>query len=186
MRTMLLFLILALAACGGNDPVADKGTTLPDNMVGDAPGAGLAAPANAAAAETSAEAALPPPTDGMAWQVDRAAHAARFGPTGSAAMAAMPLTIDCAVPRTMRLVRGEAPSSGKATLSFTGNGHVASLVVNAINSTYLGIASGDTLRAIARTFNGPAPVEATVGEAGDLRLPSTPAIRQFLGSCARG
>lgn len=185
MRTIPLFLILALVACDGNDPVADKGGAPPDNMVGDAPSAGLATPANAAAAETEAAAATPPPTDGMAWRVDGARRIARYGPSGGD-MAAMPLAIDCAEPGTMRLLRGEAPSSGKATMSFTGNGHVASIEVAASGSTYLGVARGDTLRGIARTFDGPAPVEATVGDAGDLRLPATPDIRRFLATCARG
>lgn len=186
MRTMPLFLILALAACGGNDPVADKGVSPPDNMVGDAPGAGLATPANAAAAETVDSAALPPPTDGMAWQVDSARRMARYGPSGGGGDMAAMLAIDCTVPGTMRLLRGEAPSSGKATMSFTGNGHVASIEVAASGSTYLGVARGDTLRGIARTFDGPAPVEATVGDAGDLRLPATPDIRRFLAICVRG
>lgn len=183
MRTLIILAMVGLAACGGNDPVADEGSAPPDNLVGDAPGARL--PVNAAAAERRDDAALPPPTDGMVWQVDAKARVARFGPAGQSAMPANPLTLECAAPG-MRLTRGEAPSSGKATLSFTGNGHVASVEVTARGAAYRGDARGDTLRAIVRTFDGPAAVDATVGDAGDLRLPSGPDIRGFLIGCATG
>ncbi len=176
---------MALTACGGNDPIADNGVLPPDNVVGDASATGLAAPANSAAAEAYDAAALPPSTDDMVWRIDAAARTARFGPAGTTEMAAMPLTIECAAPG-MRLVRADAPGSGKGTLSFTGNGHVASVEVTAGGSLYRGDARGDTLSAIVRTFDGPASVEATVGEAGDLRLPSPPELRRFLRTCSPG
>lgn len=192
MRSKFIVAMLGLAtfgfgltACGGDDPVIDNGMSPPDHMIGDAPGAGMAAPANAADAERHDDAALPPLTDGMVWQIDAAARVARFGPAGQSAMPATPLSVECAAPG-MRLVRGEAPSSGTATLSFTGNGHVASLEVTARGAAYRGDARGDTLRAIVRTFDGSEPVEATVGDAGDLRLPSSPELRGFLAGCTRG
>ena len=79
MRSKFIVAMLGLAtfgfgltACGGDDPVVDNGISPPDHMIGDAPSAGMAAPANAAAAERHDDAALPPPTDGMVWQIDAA------------------------------------------------------------------------------------------------------------------
>ena len=67
-RTLLSFAALAaLSGCGKPSPVADNAAAPPDEMVGDAAADGLDAPANAAAAETEQQAAVPPPTDQMAW-----------------------------------------------------------------------------------------------------------------------
>ena len=64
MLTPLSFALLLLA-CGKTDPVADNAVAPPDGLVGDASATGLAAPANAAAAEAAQQAALPPASGGL-------------------------------------------------------------------------------------------------------------------------
>lgn len=183
---------LALLACQGKDgPVADEAVTVPDNALGDASATGLAAPANAATAEAVDAAALPGATDGMGWHYDASRRIASFGPmSGTGAMPAQ-LTFECRAAgsgRQLVVTRADAPTSGKGTLSFTGNGHVASIAMKAeregaSGSIWRGIASGDEMRAIGRTF-GAAPVEANVTGASDLLLTAGPIPARLFTACA--
>lgn len=56
---------IALLACSKTDPVADNAIAPPDDLLGDASASGLAAPANAAAAEADRQAALPAAAGGL-------------------------------------------------------------------------------------------------------------------------
>ena len=185
---MLLFACLLVAACGKTDPVAKNAAAPPDNMVGDAPSAGLAVPANAAAAEAVKEAAAPASTDGMTWRTEGAGRSATFGPPDSSSgLASAQLQFECTA-QGLSVSRADSPSEGQTTLSFTGNGHVASLPMTATprttqGSVWRGLAKGDTLRAIGRTFAGPGPVQASVGGGGDLRLLPDAAPRAAIAAC---
>ena len=185
-RLVTLALLGLLLACGKHDPVAEDATAPPDALAGDEPADGLAAPANSATAEAVQQAAVPAPTDGLGWRYDNALRLASFGPAGPSPQ----LTIQCLTsigggPGGVAVVRADAPGEGKATLSFTGNGHVASLEINAVrradhDGVWRGVARGDNLRAIRRTFDGPGPVEANIAGSGDLRLASGPEVRAAL------
>jgi hypothetical protein len=70
---------VSLGGCNHSSPIANDAVALPDNSVGDAPAAGLAAPANAAAAEAVVRASLPLPNDGMAWSWDGQEGVAEYG-----------------------------------------------------------------------------------------------------------
>ena len=187
-RPILLLACLLIAACGKTDPVAKNAAAPPDNMVGDAPAAGLADPANAATAEAVKEAAAPVATDGMGWHYNPASRRATFGPPdATSGLASAQLQFEC-TPQGLVVSRADSPSEGKTTLSFTGNGHVASLPMTATPRTsqgaiWRGVASGDTLRAVGRTFAGPGPVEASVGGGGDLRLLPDGAPRAAIAAC---
>lgn len=190
MRHHSLALMLTLAACGGNDPVADKGISPPDNMVGDAPSSGLATPGNSGAAETVQQAATPLADDGALWRdsSDSTQATLNYGPPGTRPF----IVLSCPQKphgASLTVVRGSAaPPHGLATMSFTGSGHVASLTMNATGAgdgelLWSGVAKPDDALAIAKTFSSGAPVEVSVGGAAKLRVPATPAVQSMVKRC---
>ena len=178
-----LALALLLPGCGRSSPVANNAIALPDNAVGDAPASGLAAPANSAAAEAVAKAAMPLPTDGMAWRWDPGEGAAEYG----AGPQAPAFEIVCQKGKLLFHRIDAAPGGGKGTMSFTGNGRAASVPAVAIgdtanmSSSWLGTqAPSDMTQAVARVFTGPGPVEiALSGTTKLVTSPSPVALRPF-------
>jgi hypothetical protein len=178
-----LSLAVPLGGCGRSSPVANTAVALPDNAVGDAPASGLAAPANSAAAEAVAKASLPLPTDGMAWRWDAVEGAAEYG----AGPQAPAFEIVCRGGKLLFHRIDAAPSGGKGTMSFTGNGRVASVPAFAIgdtaklSSSWLGTQPpSDMTQAVARVFTGPGPVEiALSGTTKLVTAPSPLALRPF-------
>lgn len=181
-RFACLLAMAALAACGKHDPVDDDAVEPPANVVEGEAADGIAAPANSAAAEAVQQAAAPAPTDGLGWRYDNGIRLASFGPLGAPPEVEPQFSLQCLTSVDggaggVVVIRADAPSKGKGTLSFTGNGHVASLEMTASAradhaAVWRGVARGDVLRAIARTFAGPGPVEANMAGAADLRLAS--------------
>ncbi len=181
---------LSLLACQGDDgPVAEGATTPPDAMLSDAAATGLAAPANAAAAEAATRAALPPATDGMEWSAG-AEGVAHYGPAGGRPL----LSFACSGAGADRrlVVTRRHPTQGGATgtLSFTGGGHASSMPMRAVatpggpgESEWRGEASGDMARAVARAFAGGGAVNVSLGGAPSLSLAATPAVRAVLARC---
>ena len=183
----LLSLIAALAACGGNDPVADKGTTVPDNVVGDASSDGLSAPANAAAAEAHVQAAQPLARNGERW-IAKGRNRLDYGPVTGATMLAFECDTSAGSPTLVVVREGAAPKDGMATMSFTGGGHVASLPMHAAADgdhgyMWRGTGRHDELAAVADTFAGEGAVEIKLGTTADLVVPSTPEVRALLARC---
>ncbi len=184
---------LLLLACAKTDPVADNATAPPDELIGDISATGLAAPANSAAAEAAARAALPPASGGLTWSYRSADRAALFGPPGSPAF-----TIQCQVQREgqkeLLFVRSIPPTAGgKGTLSFTGNGQVASVPVAAVaNPSGLSgdwravIAPDEIARDVAETFAGPGTVEVSISGYPPLVVPSTGEPRRVFAECLGG
>lgn len=178
-----LSLAASLGGCGRSSPVANNAVALPDNSVGDAPASGLAAPANAAAAEAVAKASLPLPTDGMAWRWDGQEGAAEYG----AGPQAPAFEIVCKDGKLLFHRIDAAPAGGKGTMSFTGNGHAASVPAVAIgdtatlSSSWLATQSpSDTTQAVARVFSGHGPVEiALSGTTTLVTVPSPLSLRPF-------
>jgi hypothetical protein len=178
-----LALAVSLGGCGRSSPVANNAVALPDNSVGDAPGSGLAAPANAAAAEAVAKASMPLPTDGMAWRWDAVEGAAEYG----AGPRAPAFEIVCHAGKLLFHRIDAAPSGGKGTMSFTGNGRVASVPAIAIGNTATLSSSwlatqvpSDTTQAVARVFTGPDAVEiALSGTTKLVAAPSPLPLRAF-------
>lgn len=155
---LFLFPLLMLAACSQPSPVANNLVAPVDEMVGDISAEGLTAPANAAAAERARR--EPIPSDGMHWHWDAARKTAVFGPSPTAPA----FSIACEAGKlAVRRVDG-APEGGQGTISFTGNGHAASMPARASGS---GLASSwlaeappsDMTRAVATVFAGRGPVE---------------------------
>ena len=176
---------LSLLACQDDGPVADAAAEPPEAMLGDRGSTGLAAPANAAAAEAADRAALPPVTAGMGWSVG--ADPGAFGPAGAEPI----LTFACGSGGGLVVERRHPATPGaKGPLSFTGSGHVASLPMGTIRTdapggaTWHGRAEGDMARAVARSFSGTGQVEITLGGTPSLVVPADPRLRQLLARCA--
>ncbi|WP_293941646.1 hypothetical protein [Sphingomonas sp.] len=174
---------VSLGGCNRSSPIANDAVALPDNSVGDAPAAGLAAPANAAAAEAVVRASLPLPNDGMAWSWDGQEGAAEYG----AGPQAPAFEIACKDGKLLFHRIDAAPAGGKGTMSFTGNGHAASVPAVAIGDTATLSSSwlatqppSDTTQAVARVFSGPGPVEiALSGTTTLVTVPSPLSLRPF-------
>ena len=182
-----------LLSCAKADPVADNAVAPSDEMLGDASATGLAAPANAGAAEAVEQAALPATNDGMKWTLDPSQGAADFGPAGNPAF-----SIRCQKqregPSQLVFIRHRGPSAGgKGTLSFTGNGQAASAPVAAIsNPQGVGgewrsvIDAGDMARDIAETFRGEGPVNISISGVPPLVVPAGVEPRRVLADCLAG
>lgn len=179
-------LIFALAACGGEGPVAENAVAPSDAHL-EIAADGLAAPANSALAETIDRAAAPLPADGLAWMWRADQRSAVYGPPEARAM----LSIACDLPaRRLVITRTAAgPDAAMATLSLTGNGHVASLPLSkragqaAADIIWRGAATSDDARAIQRLFDGPGPVETSLGDTSNLVLPPSAVPRRALAAC---
>ena len=193
MRNLTLILLFAVAACHRNSPIADKGTEPPADMVGDNPASGLGAPANAAAAEAEDRAAAPSVTDGMGWSIAAAGDAkggASYGPAPATPMLSFACLSTRAGPSLSVIRHDSAPSTGAATMSLTGSGHVASLPMKAQPAAegggayWVGTATNDEAAAVARTFAQPGAVEISVGGTSALRVPADPRVRALLYRCA--
>jgi hypothetical protein len=182
---------LGLLACQGDDgPVAKGATSPPENLVGDEGAAGLAAPANSAAAEATSRAAVPPANDGIMWSA-HGADQVDYGPAGAAPMLRF-ACLGAGGARHVLVTRLHPAHPGKtATLSFTGGGHASSVPMHAVakpggpgESEWQGEARGDMKRAIARAFAKDGLVNVTLGGAPALAVPATPAVRGFFTRCA--
>lgn len=181
---------IILIGCAKTDPVADNAVAPPDELLGDTSASGLAAPANAAAAEAVQQAALPAATGGLAWTIDEANQSAIFGPEGTPAF-----SIQCQKqregPNRLVFIRYMTPNaSSSATLSFTGNGQAASVPISAVrNPNGLGgewravIDAGDTARSVAGTFNGPGTVDVSISGIPSLVVQASAEPRRILSAC---
>jgi len=187
------FALLMLLACAKTDPVDDNAVSPPNILVGDASATGLAAPANAAMAEAVQQAALPPPSGGLAWSYRQQDESALFGPPNSPA-----LSIQCQKPKEgvpqLIFVRYLPPTGGaQGTLSFTGNGKAASVPISAVtNPDGVGgqwrAASppNDSTRDIGEAFAGPGSVEVSITGTAPLVVPSSNEPRRVLTACLAG
>jgi hypothetical protein len=168
-------LVASLGACNDSSPVANNAVAPPDNVVGDAPASGLAAPANSGAAEAVAKASMPLPTDGMHWHWNEAAGSADYG----GGPGAITFSIACRGGKLLFHRADAAPKGGKGTISFTGNARAASVPAVAVGDTAAMTSSwlaseapSDMTNAVARVFNGPGPVEIAL--TGTMRLVTKP------------
>lgn len=186
-------LTLLLLACGKTDPVDEDAVAAPNGLAGDIAAVGLASPANAATAEAVQQAALPPPSGGLAWTYRQQDNIALFGPPNAPAF-----SIQCQKPREgeaqLIFIRHLPPTAGaQGTLSFTGNGRAASVpVATVINPDGLSghwraaTAPNDSTRDIAEIFAGPGRVEVSVTSTAPLVVPSAEEPRRVLSSCLAG
>ena len=185
--------LLMLLACAKTDPVDEAAVSPPNSIVGDISAIGLAAPANAATAEAVQQAALPPPSGGLAWSYRQTDNIALFGPPNSPAF-----SIQCQKPKEgepqLIFVRYLPPTAGaQGTLSVTGNGQVASVPIAAVtNPDGLGgqwraaAPPNDSTRDIAEAFAGPGRVEVSVSGTAPLVVPSSDEPRRVLTACLAG
>ena len=182
---------ILLLGCDREGPVADNLVTPSEEMLGDALATGIAAPANAAAAELASQAALPTAADGLTWTVRASDRAALYGP--SPAQPALSIRCHVAAGGTARLafVRHVAAVGDEgATMSFTGNGSASSLPATGVADAagpgghwQAMAATRDMGRAVARTFAGPAAVNISVGGASSLVVTPSAAARKVMADC---
>ena len=186
MKILIPFgMLVALAGCG-SDSVVSNAAAPPDNVVGDVGGKGLADPANAGAREQALKAAVPAPTDGLGWHWDAAATSASFGPSP----AIHAFAIACTAGRIVARRFDGAPHGAQATMSFTGNGKAASLPAAAVGDTArmeswweASVVPSDTTQAVARVFDGPAPVEISLPGTTTLVTRPSPLPGRAIAAC---
>ena len=184
---------MTLLSCAKTDPVDEEAVAPSDGLLGDLAAKGLSSPANAATAEAVQQAALPAAPGGLNWSWRPQENLALFGPPGTPAF-----SIQCQKQRegTAQLifVRYLPPvTGGRATLSFTGNGQIASVPIAAVaNPDGLGgewraaVAPDDIARDVAEVFSGPGTVELSVSGTPPLVVPATGEPRQALAACLAG
>lgn len=173
---------LFLAACS---PEPVDPTVAPDeNLAGDASADGLAAPANAAAAEATQRAAVPLPDNGLAWSWQAETRSALYG-----APSAPQLSIECRE-GVLHITRHAPIENTAGTLSFTGNGHAASLPVVAARSqlgpgslSTAALRPGDMTNAVDRVLAGKGPVNVTLGGAPSLVTPPSDVPARAFAAC---
>jgi len=182
--------LLALPACAKTDPVADNAVAPSDELAGDASATGLATPANAATAEAVAQAAVPAATGGLHWTYRGPERLAEYGPPGSPAF-----SVQCQVeregPKQLIFIRYIPPvAGGQGTLSFTGNGQVASVPIAAVaNPTGLSghwravVTPDEIAHDVAEAFAGPGTVNVSISGYPPLVLPSTAEPRRVMAEC---
>lgn len=182
--------LLLLAACNHSSPVAENAGAPPPDMIGDASSSGLGAPANSAAAEGHRKVAQPVPTDGMSWLWDAAHTTARFGP--SATTTAFSIACDPDHDQLIFHRFDAAPVGGMGTMSFTGNGRVASLPAatigdqaNQSSSWQAAAPPSDLTSAVARVFDGAGPVEIALSGTVRLVTAASPITQQPFAVCHR-
>jgi hypothetical protein len=182
-----------LIGCGKLDPVADEAVDPPNKLAVDISALAIAAPANAATAETVRQAALPSASGGLAWTYRSQDNIALFGPPAVPAF-----SIQCQKQKEgepqLVFVRYLPPASGaQGTLSFTGNGQAASLPVAAVgNPDGLGgqwravVPPNDSTRDIGEAFGGPGAVEISVAGTAPLVTPTADEPRRVFAACLGG
>ena len=182
---------ILLLSCDREGPVADNLVSPSEEVLGDASATGIAAPANAAAAERASQTAMPIADDDLTWTVRASDRAALYGPSP----AQPALSIRCHVgedgTRRLAFVRHVAAVGDEgATMSFTGNGSASSLPATGVADAagpgghwQAMAATRDMGRAVARTFAGPAAVNISVGGASSLVVTPSTAARQVMADC---
>lgn len=184
---------ISMLSCAKRDPVDDDAVGPPDELAGDISATGLATPANAATAEAAQQAALPVASEGLSWSYNESERTASFGPPGTPAF-----SIRCQKQREgesqLIFIRHLPPAAGtQATLSFTGNGQVASIPIAAvINPDGVGgqwratVPPDEHARDVAETFSGPATVEVSVSGTSPLVVTTGAVPNRVFAECLSG
>lgn len=172
----------SLAACSPDpvDPAVSR-----DKQAGDAGADRPATPGNAAAAEAHKRASAPLSGDGMRWAWRADSRSALFGPRESEPQ----LSIECRMGE-LHITRHAPIENASGTLSFTGNGHAASLPVVALRSqlgpgslSTTALRAGDMTNAVAHVFEGSGPVQVSLGGAPSLVTPPSDVPGRAFAAC---
>jgi len=188
MSVIVALALGVLAGCHSAAPVAANAAAPTVNVNGNLSSRGLVAPDNFVALEDSREAAPLVPSEGMGWRWDAVRTTASFGPSSTATV----FSIECNAARNQlifhRFLGARGSSSG--TMSFTGNGHVASLSAattgdagSHAESWQAAAPTSDLSAAVAKVFAGTAPVEVAVSGSTELVTASSPITQQPFAIC---
>ena len=187
MSVLVLLAFGVLAGCHSATPTANAAAASA-NVDGNISSRILVVPDNFVALEDSRETAPLVPSKGLSWRWDAIRTTANFGPSATATA----FSIECNAARRqlifLRFLGARGSSTG--TMSFTGNGHVASL--SAATTGDAGSQAGnwraaastsDLSAAVAKVFTGTAPVEIAVSGSTELVTASSPIAQQPFVAC---
>lgn len=184
-RSLALTLGL-LAGCHSSSPVAANAAGPPAEIIGNASSYGFGA--SVGSGERSRKVAQLVPSVGMSWRWDAARTTARFGPSPTATA----FSIECDPDRDQLIFHRflGAPAGSTGTMSFTGNGHVASLSAAMTGNDEIQTSSwqaaapmSDLTAAVAKVFAGAAPVEIAVSGSTELVTAPSPITQQPFAAC---
>jgi hypothetical protein len=177
-----------LAGCHSAAPVAANAAAPAASIIGNASSNDFGA--DVGSGERSRHTAQLVPSLGMGWSWDAASSTASFGPSATATA----FSIECDADRDQLIFHRfyAAPVGGRATMSFTGNGHVASLPAATIGdeekqeSSWQAAAPPSNLTvAVAKVFAGAAPVEIAVSGSTELVTAPSPITQLPFAACHR-
>jgi hypothetical protein len=185
MSRSLALAYFLIAGCHSSTQVATNA-----GAVGTASGnlTSIVAPDNFVAIEDYRENATLVPSAGMIWRWDAVHTTARFGPSPTATV----FSIECTADRnqlTFRRFLG-ARGSSTGTMSFTGNGHLASLPAATTGDSgsqpgnwRAAAPTSDLAAAVAKEFAGTAPVEIAVSGSTELVTAPSPIAQLPFAAC---
>jgi hypothetical protein len=177
-----------LAGCHSSAPVAANAAAPAANVSGNLASSGLVAHDNFVAIEDYRENAPLVPSQGMSWRWDAARTTASFGPSPTATVFAIECNADRSELTFRRFLGARGSSTG--TMSFTGNGHVASLAAATTGDAgsragnWQAVAStSDLIADVAKVFAGKAPVEIAVSGSTELVIAPSPITQLPFKNC---
>ena len=177
-----------LAGCHSDAPVAANSTAAMRNVSGSLSSRTVVVPDNFVANEDAREAEPLKPSEGMSWRWDAARATASFGPSTTATV----FSIECSIARNQLIFHRYLPARGSSTgtMSFTGNGHVASLSAattggggSQAGSWQAIAASSDLSATVAKVFVGTAPVAIAVAGSREFVTSPSPITQQPFAAC---
>lgn len=178
----------SFAGCHSSTQVAANAGTAAGKVNGNLSSSGLVAPDNFIALEDRRETAPLVPSAGMGWRWDAVRTTARFGPFPTATA----FSIECSADRNQLIFHRflGARGSSTGTMSFTGNGHVASLPAATTGDagSQAGIwqaaaSTSDLMAAVAKVFTGTAPAQIAVSGSTELITAPSPITQLPFTSC---
>ena len=177
-----------LAGCHSAAPIASNSNAATENASGNLPSRTVLVPDNFVANEDAREAAPLVPSGGMSWRWDAARATASFGPSPTAPA----FSIECSADRNQLIFHRYLPARGSSTgtMSFTGNGHVASLSAATTGGagSHAGswqaiAATADLSAAVAKVFVGTGPVAIAVAGSTEFVTSPSPTTQQPFAAC---
>jgi hypothetical protein len=144
---------------------------------------------NFIAAEFRRETALLVPSAGMSWRWDATHTTASYGPSPTVTTFSIACSADHQQVIFRRFLGARGSSTG--TISFTGNGHVASLSAASAGDTgsqagvwQAAASTPDQIANVAKVFTGTAPAQIAVSGSTEFVTAASPIAQQPFAACS--